>query len=123
MRGRFKKFLKVEHHTYGELDPDRCFVLVPDRDPAAVAAMRAYAQATPDTLLAADLVTWADRIEGVEGEGTELSGQELVGYIHTWTAALTTEVKDGRMTIETALQRIAGHTMQLAIQGLEEEDA
>lgn len=35
-----------------------CFVLRPDKDPAAVEALRAYAQATPNRALAADIQAW-----------------------------------------------------------------
>lgn len=35
-----------------------CFILRPDKDPAAVAALRAYAQATDNAKLAADIYKW-----------------------------------------------------------------
>ena len=35
-----------------------CFVLRPDKDPAAVAALRAYATATDNAELAADIINW-----------------------------------------------------------------
>lgn len=44
-----------------------CFVLRPDKDPAAVAALRAYAQATDDAKLAADIYKWV----GTDPEGEE----------------------------------------------------
>lgn len=44
-----------------------CFVLRPDKDPAAVAALRAYAQATDDAKLAADIYKWI----GTNPEGEE----------------------------------------------------
>ena len=37
---------------------DGCFVLRPDRDRAAVAALRAYAAATDDKALSADIINW-----------------------------------------------------------------
>lgn len=37
---------------------DNCFVLRPDKDKAAVVALRAYAEATDDKMLAADIVNW-----------------------------------------------------------------
>lgn len=51
-----------------------CFVLRPDRDPAAVAALRAYAAATDNNELASDIINWvgAERSkpmpEPLEGE-------------------------------------------------------
>ena len=97
----------VRHHKRGELDPEDYFVLVPDRDPAAVAAIRAYASATSDTMLAAELASWADRIEGVDSAH---ASAEVLTKVPVWTALLAEEVRTGRMDIETALQRIAGHT-------------
>lgn len=44
-----------------------CFVLRPDKDLAAVAALRAYARATDDAKLAADIYKWV----GTEPEGGE----------------------------------------------------
>ena len=41
----------------GSLVPD-CFVLRPAKDPAAVAALRAYATATDNAELAADIINW-----------------------------------------------------------------
>jgi len=119
MPGRFKKFT-VQHYAKGEIDPDECFVLIPERDPAACVAMRAYARATTDTLLAAELVSWADRIEGI---ATIDRDQEplFMGRIRTWTAVLAREVKEGRMSIERALQRIAGHTACAVTEVMEDE--
>ena len=37
---------------------DRCFILKPDKDPAAVAALHAYAAATDDEQLRNDLYAW-----------------------------------------------------------------
>ena len=37
---------------------ENCFVLRPEKDLAAVAAIRAYAAATDNTILAADLLEW-----------------------------------------------------------------
>lgn len=42
---------------------NNCFVLRPDRDPAAVEALRAYALATPNKQLAADIYTWVGNPE------------------------------------------------------------
>ena len=100
----------VQHWRRGEIDPDDCFGLVPPRDPAAVAAIRAYAAATPNAGLAAILIRWADRLEGTESADPSLDLQHRVAM---WTGILAEEVKAGRMAIETALQRIAGHAASL----------
>lgn len=39
-----------------------CFVLRPDRDPASVAALAAYAEATDNAELAADLRRWLEEL-------------------------------------------------------------
>ena len=41
---------------------DECFVLRPDRDPAAKAALLAYADATDNVALADDIRRWMDTI-------------------------------------------------------------
>ncbi len=46
-----------------------CFVLRPDRDPAALEALIAYALATPNDALALDLFAWA-RTCGYRGDTT-----------------------------------------------------
>lgn len=46
-----------------------CFVLRPDRDQAAVEALKAYANATNNDDLAYDILNWPDRIENVKREG------------------------------------------------------
>lgn len=47
-----------------------CFVLRPDKDPAALVALRTYAETTPNQKLGTDLLAW---IRGVEegGAGSE----------------------------------------------------
>lgn len=108
-RGKFR----VSHRTRGELDEGEAFVLVPERDPAALAAIRAYAVATPDAALAADLAAWAQRIdpEPVHEENREVT---LRSKVALWVATLAEEVRAGRMDVETALQRIAGHAFSAA---------
>jgi len=49
---------------------DNCFVLRPDKDPAAVTAIRAYAEATDNSFLADDLLQWV-------GEEKPLTLEEL----------------------------------------------
>lgn len=40
---------------------ENCFILRPDKDPAAVKALQAYAAATENKVLAADLFAWVGR--------------------------------------------------------------
>ncbi len=56
------KYIVIKEDT-GELVKN-CFVLRPDRDPAAVTALRAYAEATDNEALATDIINWI----GVDGE-------------------------------------------------------
>jgi hypothetical protein len=74
-----------------------------------VDAIRAYARKTPDVILAAELTGWADRIDGL----SEPRVADISYRIAIWTGVLAREVHDGTMTIETALQRIAGHALTL----------
>jgi hypothetical protein len=61
-KGLKRKFLVFKSGT-GEM-VENCFVLRPDKDPAAVEALRAYARATDNATLSADIVNWV-------GEGEE----------------------------------------------------
>lgn len=106
MPGWDSKKFSVRHRERGDVDAEDCFVLVPPRDPAAVAAIRAYARVTPDVLLAAELAAWADTIEGIDSQEVSAS---LAQRIRVWTGVLAGQVRARSMTIETALQRIAGH--------------
>lgn len=54
--GLKRKFLVFKSDT-GEM-VENCFVLRPDKDPAAVAALRAYAAATDNDTLSADIINW-----------------------------------------------------------------
>lgn len=55
-KGLKRKFLVFKSDT-GEMIRN-CFVLRPDKDPAAVAALRAYAEATDNEMLSADIIIW-----------------------------------------------------------------
>ena len=61
-KGLKRKYLVFKSDT-GEM-VENCFVLRPDKDPAAVEALRAYARATDNATLSADIVNWV-------GEGEE----------------------------------------------------
>ncbi len=69
-RGLYVKYNVVKADT-GETVYD-CFVLRPDRDPAAVNALRAYADATQNKALASDIIKWIGAENGsdnnTEGE-------------------------------------------------------
>ena len=54
--GLKQKFIVIKADT-GELVKN-CFVLRPDRDPAAVTALRAYAEVTDNETLAGDIINW-----------------------------------------------------------------
>lgn len=71
--------LKHKYNVYKAEDGSRvesCFVLRPDKDPAAVAALRAYAGATDNAQLATDITDWIggpepltmDELRGMVGE-------------------------------------------------------
>lgn len=58
---KVNKGLYVKYNVFKVADGsvvNDCFVLRPDRDPAAVAALRAYAAATENKGLAADIMRW-----------------------------------------------------------------
>lgn len=58
-RGKNGLILKYDVKKIETGEPvENCFVLRPDRDPAAVAALRAYARATPNKALANDILGW-----------------------------------------------------------------
>ena len=55
-KGLKRKFLVFKSDT-GEM-VENCFILRPDKDPAAVEALRAYAGATDNATLSADILNW-----------------------------------------------------------------
>jgi hypothetical protein len=57
--GLYNKYTVINKET-GEETTDRLFILKPDKDPAARAALKAYAAATDNEKLAKDLIHWAD---------------------------------------------------------------
>ena len=60
-RGLYNKYRVRNVET--KLPVEGAFVLRPDRDPAALIALKHYAEATTNVDLAADLILW---IEGLE---------------------------------------------------------
>lgn len=66
-RGLYGKYIVVNIKSGEEITD--CFVLRPGRDPAARAALLAYAEATENAQLADDLQHWLVDIEAEEREG------------------------------------------------------
>lgn len=69
--GRRGLYMKYDVFKTGTNEVVRdCFVLRPDKDPAALAALRTYAETTPNQKLGTDLLAW---IRGIEegGAGSE----------------------------------------------------
>lgn len=64
--GLKRKFLVFKSDT-GEMI-ENCFVLRPDKDPAAVEALRAYAKATDNETLSTDIINWVGAEEHEERE-------------------------------------------------------
>jgi hypothetical protein len=96
-----RKFV-VKHYRRGDLLDGEAFVLVPERDPAAVEAMQAYIQATPDIELRDRLSAWLDELG--HGVVTQTTTNDK---IPSWIATLSELIKTGGMDPETALLRIA----------------
>lgn len=93
----------VRHWRRGNLPHGDAFVLVPDRDPAAVAAIVAYARATPDAALADHLLGWARTLGADTGDVPPLPD-----VLPSWVATLADDVNAGTMSVSQALFRIAG---------------
>jgi hypothetical protein len=104
MKGWERDKFVVRHWRRGDLLDGEAFVLVPDRDPAAVAALIAYADATPDAPLAERLRGWIASIDdSVDLSRTPTPDDRLPG----WIATLADHVREGSMAPETALIRLA----------------
>lgn len=93
----------VKHYRRGDLLDGEAFVLVPERDPAALVALRAYVQATPDPELSTSLTAWIDLIDPAGAATQPTIDDKLPTLVATYAA----EVEAGRMDITTALFRIA----------------
>ncbi len=70
-RGLYAKYTILKD---GELIEDRAFVLLPDKDPAARAALLTYAAHTENRQLRADLMAWEAQL--VERDIDEAFGKE-----------------------------------------------
>lgn len=58
-KGLYTKYIIMKPD--GTMVDDRCFVLNPSKDPTAVVALQAYAAATDNTLLSADIHRWIEK--------------------------------------------------------------
>ena len=58
---------------------ENCFVLRPDKDPAAVAALRAYSEATDNKSLASDIINWVG-----EEKSEPLTKEQIKGMVGDW---------------------------------------
>lgn len=107
MEGLKTKYIVRKAET-GE-DVDNCFVLRPEKDPAAVSAIRAYAEATDNAVLASDLLRWLWDITGMEFSAAEedtrpidanrLSAVLEKNFGHTGGAAVLQQLIDIQPTI------------------------
>lgn len=82
-KGLYNKYRVMHRETGVEVEGD-CFVLRPDRDPAAVSALLRYADATRNESLAVDIWDWMQKIapETVDNQPYEayplLGGSEVL---------------------------------------------
>jgi len=103
-----EKFV-VKHYRRGDILDGEAFVLVPERDPAALIALRAYAAATPDPELSGRLAKWANSLGKDDNQSPT---PDIVDKLPGWVATLARAVQAGSMDVETALFRIAGYALQ-----------
>ena len=97
----------VRHYTRGDLLDGEAFVLVPERDPAAVHALLAYAAATPDPKLALKLREWV----GSVSDRCDDPVPPVIDKLPSWVASLGHSVSNGKLGIEKALWTIAKWTL------------
>lgn len=58
-KGLYNKYMVIK--VVDDTIVENCFILKPDSDPAAVKALQAYAAATENKVLAADLYAWVGK--------------------------------------------------------------
>jgi len=88
--------LKAKYNVFKVSDGSAvcdCFVLRPGKDPAAVAALRAYAAATDNKVLADDIYHWVgqqenapltlDELRGMDGQPVWVETADKWGLIHS----------------------------------------
>tara|TARA_R110002126_G_scaffold4961_6_gene25930 strand:+ start:1714 stop:2070 length:357 start_codon:yes stop_codon:yes gene_type:complete len=96
----------IKHYRRGDLLDGEAFALVPERDPAALVALSAYAAATPDLALAAKLNAWVEEIARDQGMATIPTAPDPATMGPSWVATLAAEVEREGIPIETALFRM-----------------
>jgi len=94
----------VKHYRRGDLLDGEAFVLVPERDPAAVPAIVSYANATPDPELSARLLAW---LVDLGHAPAKVSPPTVDDRLPGWIATLADAVRDGTMAPEVALFRLS----------------
>ena len=90
--GLYRKYT-VYKNKDGSLVTD-CFILRPAKDPAAVAALRAYAAATDNAELAADIINWVgaepneplsiEQLRGMNGEPVWIDNEKTYAILQVW---------------------------------------
>lgn len=116
-RGLYSKY-QVTHTDGRPLDGD-CFVLRPDRDPAAWHALEEYIRYTQNGLLAGDILLWLHRIGhpgdpreiliSVQDTGRRLTGINVAMPLEYGIAEIEDAISALREDLE-ALRTIEEHT-------------
>ena len=86
-----------------------CFILRPAKDPAAVVALRAYAAATDNTELAADIINWVgaepnepltyEQLREMDGEPVWVNSIRLWGIVRVYSYGIRVITKSGEFDI------------------------
>lgn len=108
MKGLYGKYIILKADTNKKIDGD-AFVLRPDRDPAAIAALRAYARATNNKALADDIIAWIGENHEVASEAQ--SYREADGC-PTETDVLRREWRKQNADLESVLSELYDLTME-----------
>ncbi len=64
--GIWDKYAVLRKYRNTRTRVDGAFVLLPEKDPAALLALKAYAAASDNPTLSADIDAWVERIEAAE---------------------------------------------------------
>lgn len=82
-KGLKAKYLVFKANTGERVD--NCFVLRPDKDPAAIAALRAYAATTDNKILTEDIYNWVGKGESLRPQGEWVWKHRHHGGFHRYT--------------------------------------
>ena len=104
-KGLKRKFLVFKSDS-GEM-VENCFVLRPDKDPAAVSALRAYADATDNKVLSADIINWvgAERNEPLTLD--ELRKMPIRDWV--WIEVLNPDAFRSKETVSAYYRKYDGY--------------